>query len=96
MRSILPEGAAEWNEPGGGFFYWLRLPGLDAHEVFLRSVDEKVAFVPGTAFFPDAGEQVGEARFGNDFARLCFTFANAAQIQEGCRRLAKALTGCRP
>jgi 2-aminoadipate transaminase len=55
------------------------------------AIAEGVAFVPGAAFFPAAEEQVGEIRTGDRFARLCFTFADAAAIDEGCRRLGRAM-----
>ena len=43
-------------------------------------------------FYPDADEQVGDVLTGDSFARLCFTFANDEAIEEGCRRLARALS----
>ncbi len=89
----LPAGAAEWTPPDGGFFFWLRIPGRDASELFRRAVEEGVAFVPGVAFYPGADEQVGAISEGPDLARLCFTFADPATIEEGCRRLARAIEG---
>jgi 2-aminoadipate transaminase len=93
LSENLPEGTAEWRPPDGGFFFWLRLPGRSSREVFDRAVAKGVAFVPGAAFFPTPDEQVGEIADGDEFARLCFTFADEASIAEGCRRLARALTG---
>ncbi len=87
----LPAGAASWHEPQGGFFFWLRLPHHDSQEVFRRAIGAKVAFVPGAAFYPDPDEQVGEVLSGGAFARLCFTFADEAAIDEGCRRLGEVL-----
>jgi len=55
-------------------------------------VEERVAFVPGGAFYPDADEQVGDVLAGEGFARLCFTFADDEAIDEGSRRLARALS----
>jgi 2-aminoadipate transaminase len=63
-----------------------------SRSLFDRAVEEKVAFVPGGAFYPDDDEQVGEVLTGNHFARLCFTFADDEAIDEGCRRLAKAMS----
>jgi len=93
LEEHIPAGAAEWQAPRGGFFYWLRLPGLDSSQVFQRAVEEKVAFVPGTAFYPGEDEQAAPAISGAEFARLAFTFANDAAIDEGCRRLGKVLEG---
>jgi 2-aminoadipate transaminase len=92
LRKNLPDGAATWHEPQGGFFFWLELASGDSRSLFDRAVEAKVAFVPGTAFFPDADEQIGEKLSGDRFARLCFTFADEIAIDEGCRRLGQAMT----
>jgi 2-aminoadipate transaminase len=89
----LPPGAASWAVPEGGFFFWLTLAGADSAAVFNRAVERGVAFLPGAAFFPDPAETVGPSGDGRPYARLCFTFADAAQIEEGSRRLAAALAG---
>ncbi len=92
LETHLPAGAARWSAPEGGFFFWLELANGSSRGLFDRAVAEKVAFVPGGAFYPDEDEQVGEIHTGDRFARLCFTFADADAIDEGCRRLARALS----
>jgi 2-aminoadipate transaminase len=92
LERDLPSGAAAWHEPHGGFFFWLELAEGSSQSLFDRAVEEKVAFVPGGAFYPDSDEQVGEALTGDRFARLCFTFADEEAIDEGCRRLARAMS----
>jgi len=92
LEAHLPAGAAQWNEPEGGFFFWLALAVGSSRDLFDRAVAEKVAFVPGGAFYSGADEQVGEIHTGDRFARLCFTFADVDAIDEGCRRLARALS----
>ncbi|HSN55315.1 MAG TPA: PLP-dependent aminotransferase family protein [Candidatus Sulfomarinibacteraceae bacterium] len=91
LERHLSPGSATWTAPEGGFFFWLELARGSARELFDRAVAEGVAFVPGAAFYPGPDEQVGEVHRGDRFARLCFTFADAAAIDEGCRRLAKAI-----
>jgi 2-aminoadipate transaminase len=91
LERHLPTGAASWHQPQGGFFYWLELASGDSRSLFDRGVEAGVAFVPGVAFFPDIDEQVGQPLSGDRFARLCFTFADEAAIDEGCRRLGEAL-----
>ncbi len=91
LHAHLPEGAAEWHDPEGGFFFWLRFPGRNADELFRRAIDGGVAFVPGPSFYPAADEQVGPVQEGDELARLCFTFADPAAIDEGCRRLGGVL-----
>jgi len=92
LLSHLPDGTASWHEPQGGFFFWLELARGSSRSLFNRAVENKVAFVPGDAFYPDTEEQVGEVFTGDRFARLCFTFANDEAIDEGCRRLAQAMS----
>lgn len=82
---------AVWNRPQGGFFHWLTLPGHDAQELFRRAIEAGVAFLPGNAFFPEASETIGAHADGRGQARLCFTFAEPSDIEEGCRRLAGVL-----
>ncbi len=94
LVGALPAGRASWHRPGGGFFFWLTLDA-DSRDVFARAVDAGVAFLPGPAFFPAGSESVGEAVDPAPFARLCFTFAQPAEIEEGCRRLAGALEASR-
>jgi 2-aminoadipate transaminase len=93
LERHLPADSATWTEPLGGFFFWLELGSGSARELFDRAVAEQVAFVPGGAFYPDADEQVGEISTGDRFLRLCFTFADDEDIDEGCRRLGRTLAG---
>jgi len=92
LEDNVPAAAAAWHVPQGGFFFWLELARGSSRSLFDRAIEEKVAFVPGSAFYPDADEQVGDVLTGDRFARLCFTFANDDAIDEGCRRLARALS----
>ncbi len=87
----VPRDRATWHEPQGGFFFWLNVPGRSSQELFLRAVDDHVAFVPGLSFYPSPDEQVGAVATGDEYIRLCFTFADQQQIDEGCRRLGRVL-----
>ncbi len=91
FRRHLPNGALSGVDPEGGFFFWLRLAAADSTRLFPRAIEEGVAFLPGTAFFPDPGETIGDPVDGKPFARFCFTFAQGDEIAEGARRLARAL-----
>ena len=90
LNEHLPPGAVAFSAPTGGFFFWVGL-SVDGQELFKRAVEEGVAFLPGDTCFPDRDETVGEPHDGRRFARLCFTFAQPAEIGEGARRLARAL-----
>lgn len=78
----LPKDAV-YSTPKGGFFFWIRLPGIDTKELFFKAVDRGVAFVNGPAFFANGG--------GEDYLRACFTFAQPAELEEGAKRLAMAI-----
>jgi 2-aminoadipate transaminase len=72
-------GRARWSRPEGGYFLWLELPeGTDAAELLGRASAAGVTFVPGSDF---GG--------GPDSARLAFSFASPAEIDEGVSRLAE-------
>lgn len=69
-----------WTSPSGGFYVWVTLPeGLDAQALLPRAVERRVAYVPGTAFYPDGS--------GQDRLRLAFCYPPEDAIREGVRRL---------
>ncbi len=80
----MPEGV-EWTRPEGGMFIWLTLPaGMDGADLLAQSLKtERVAFVPGRAFFADGSN-------GNTL-RLSFSCANEAAIDEGMKRLGRLI-----
>jgi 2-aminoadipate transaminase len=75
---------ATWTQPTGGFYVWLTLPeGLDAKAMLPRAVTERVAYVPGTAFYADG--------FGSRCMRLSYCHPSPERIREGVRRLAAVI-----
>ena len=73
--------SASWNVPDGGFYVWVKLPeGVDARAMLPRAVTERVAYVPGTAFFMHGQ--------GADHLRLSYCYPTPERIREGVRRLA--------
>ena len=79
-----PPGTA-WTHPAGGFYVWLSLPpGLDSSAMLPVAIERKVAYVPGTAFYPDGR--------GRDAMRLSFSYPPEDAIREGIRRLGSLLT----
>jgi 2-aminoadipate transaminase len=69
-----------WTRPQGGLFLWVTLPpGTDSSVVLQDALREKVAFVPGTPFYPDGG--------GRESFRLNFSYCRPEVIREGVRRL---------
>jgi DNA-binding transcriptional MocR family regulator len=82
LDDMLP--SAEWNVPNGGFYVWLKLPGgLDAKAMLPRAVTQRVAYVPGTAFYAD--DQ------GLTHLRLSYCYPTPERIREGIRRLASVV-----
>lgn len=84
LERHMPEGV-EWTKPDGGMFIWVELPeNLDGAELLAKSIQtEKVAFVPGKAFFAN-----GE---GSNTIRLSYSCANDEMIEEGIKRLARLI-----
>ena len=82
----MPEGVT-WTKPEGGMFVWLTLPkGMDGAELLAKSLaTERVAFVPGRAFYADGSN-------GNTL-RLSFSCADEAAIDEGMKRLGRLIRG---
>ncbi len=73
-----------WIRPEGGLFLWGMLPmEIDATEVLRAAVMQKVAFVPGTPFYPCGG--------GSNTMRLNFSNATPDKIREGITRLGRVL-----
>jgi 2-aminoadipate transaminase len=83
LETYMPEGVS-WTKPKGGLFLWVSLPkGMDTSEIFIKSVEEKVAFVSGAPFHPLGG--------GENTMRLNFSNSKPEMIQTGIQRLAKVI-----
>jgi 2-aminoadipate transaminase len=79
-----PSLGVHWTRPQGGLFLWMTLPEhMDAAELLKEAVKDKVAFVPGAAFYPNGG--------GHNTARLNFSNAGEEMIAEGIARLGRAV-----
>jgi 2-aminoadipate transaminase len=83
LKRYMPPGV-QWTQPEGGLFIWVCLPeGVDTWELLKDAVEQKVAFVPGTAFYDDGS--------GKNTMRLNFSAPQPEQIEEGIQRLGKVL-----
>lgn len=75
---------AQWTRPQGGLFIWATLPEfLDTQKMLPLAIKQKVAYVPGTAFYADGR--------GVNHMRLNFSYADEDLIAEGIKRLGKVI-----
>ena len=83
---------ARFTPVAGGYFLWLRLPGLDVRAPALREALRRhgVRVAPGTLFTPAADDGTARAA-AREHLRVCFAHATPAALREGVRRLAAAL-----
>jgi len=67
-------------KPAGGLFLWIKLPeNIDTDEMFKDAIDRNVAYVIGSAFYPNGG--------GHSTMRLNYSYPKADDIHEGIKRL---------
>jgi DNA-binding transcriptional MocR family regulator len=81
LRRHLPQ--AEYERPQGGYFFWVRLPGVDTQALQEKARDFKVDIRPGVRFSSQGGL--------NDYFRLCFAYYDVDEIEQGVMRLARCL-----
>jgi len=81
LNTYLP--ATEWVIPQGGFFWWIRLPGMDTAELRCAAENHQVGLRQGSLFSSQQGLR--------DYFRLSFSFYDPTQIEEGVRRLGDCL-----
>jgi 2-aminoadipate transaminase len=83
LEQHFPPGVT-WTRPQGGLFLWAELPeAVDTVALLKQAIDNKVAFVPGSAFYPDGS--------GNNTMRLNFSNAQPDQIEQGIKRLGEVI-----
>lgn len=102
----LPREACEWPQPNGGMFIWVRLrcethPDVGvleaeviASQVFKAAIGELVLAAPSSFFKAPGGRQwTKEEDAGRIFFRVCYATPTMEQLEEGTRRLGRALRG---
>jgi DNA-binding transcriptional MocR family regulator len=85
LAAHMPAGVT-WTRPEGGMFIWLELPkSVNCADLLAQSLKtERVAFVPGHAFFADGT--------GTNTMRLSFSRTDEASIDEGIARLGRLIS----
>lgn len=92
QRNCMVEQMEKWmppevtfTRPDGGMFLWGTLPeDISAMELLEKAIQEKVAFVPGEAFYLNGK--------GKNTFRLNFSNSDEKQIEEGVERLAEVIS----
>jgi len=81
LKKYMPRGVT-WTKPEGGLFLWVKLPKrMSANDLFPRAIDNKVAYIIGSAFHCNGK--------GQNTMRINFSYPSEQQIEEGIKRLAK-------
>ena len=83
MDELMPEGV-HYTRPQGGMFLWVELPeGAEARVVLERCLKEKVAFVPGSSFYPNGGHE--------NTMRVNYSVSSPDRIRTGVERMARII-----
>lgn len=83
LDRYFPPGT-HWTRPQGGLFLWVILPEeIDTLDLMPKAIANKVAYVPGSAFYPDGS--------GHNTFRLNFSNAQPEDITIGIERLAEVV-----
>jgi len=78
MATSFP-GEAEWNDPKGGLFLWVKMPEhVNTTELIMEAVQNGVAYIPGSNFFADPV---------HNYIRLNYSFPSEPDIVEGIQIL---------
>ncbi len=83
LENRMPPGTT-WTHPTGGFYVWVTMPeGFDTTAMLPRAVTNRVAYVPGNAFYADG--------LGSRQMRLSFCYPTPERIVEGVSRLSDVI-----
>ena len=83
LEQFFPKSAT-WYVPGGGYFVWVKIPGVDTSRLLEQALSAGVSYVPGKYFFLDQKD-------GTEFLRLSFSYADEEEIVKGIQKLGKVV-----
>ena len=84
LKAHMPAGV-KWTHPEGGMFIWVTFPDdVDTDAILVRAVENKVAFIPGSKFYPGGIVKKNELR-------LNFSYTSIDLIEKGIKRLSALL-----
>jgi 2-aminoadipate transaminase len=83
MEEFFPEEVS-FTKPEGGMFLWATMPeSIDTMEMFDKTLERNVAYVPGAPFYAQPGKQ--------STLRLNFTNADPETIRDGIKRMSEVM-----
>jgi DNA-binding transcriptional MocR family regulator len=83
LVAFMPKNVT-WNEPQGGFYFWIKLPKkLNATAVFKKCIEKNVVFVTGRTFDPASKK--------DDYLRLAFSNMPKNEIEKGVKIIAQVI-----
>lgn len=83
LEKYMPK-EVKWSKPTGGMFLWLTLPEkIDTEKIFLKAVEQNVAYVIGRPFHCNNS--------GLNTMRLNYSFPSHQQIDVGIKSLAEVI-----
>lgn len=84
LKKYLPKEVT-WTNPEGGMFVWVYLPKyMNGDDLFNVAIKHKIAFIPGSKFYPSGAERFNEIR-------LNFSYPTENEIEEGIKRLGELI-----
>ncbi|MDJ0331494.1 MULTISPECIES: PLP-dependent aminotransferase family protein [Planococcus] len=83
LEKFLPPEVS-WFVPKGGYFVWVKVPGVDTSKILSEAFDAGVSFVPGKYFFLEQQE-------GLQYMRLSFSYATEEEIGKGVELLGQVI-----
>jgi len=73
-----------WNEPKGGFYFWIKLPKqLNSTDIFKKCIEKNVVFVTGRTFDPASKK--------DDRLRLSFSNMPKNEIEKGIKIISEVI-----
>jgi 2-aminoadipate transaminase len=83
LKKHMPEPVS-WYVPRGGYFVWVKVPGVDTSKLLEKAITEGMSYVPGKYFFLNQED-------GLEYLRLSFSYEGESGISEGVKRLAAVI-----
>jgi 2-aminoadipate transaminase len=84
LENEMPKGVT-WYVPEGGYFLWVKIPGVDTSDLLTKALVEGVSFIPGKYFYL-------EGKDGSEYLRLSYSYASDAEMIVGVRKLGVLLS----